>query len=56
MSIVKLNPGNVSDVDDAVRYGVGMHGETPFIAHAMDFAAYGREGHLQPGMVFSVES
>jgi Xaa-Pro aminopeptidase len=40
----------------SVMHGVGMHGETPFIAHAMDFATYGREGHLQPGMVVSVES
>jgi len=37
-------------------HGVGMHGETPFIAHAMDFATYGREGVLLPGMVVSVES
>jgi Xaa-Pro aminopeptidase len=40
----------------SVMHGVGMHGETPFIAHAMDFATYGREGLLQPGMVVSVES
>jgi len=40
----------------SVMHGVGMHGETPFIAHAMDFATYGREGRLQPGMVVSVES
>jgi Xaa-Pro aminopeptidase len=40
----------------SVMHGVGMHGETPFIAHAMDFATYGREGHLEPGMVVSVES
>jgi Xaa-Pro aminopeptidase len=40
----------------SVMHGVGMHGETPFIAHAMDYATYGREGHLQPGMVVSVES
>lgn len=40
----------------SVMHGVGMHGETPFIAHAMDFATYGREGTLQPGMVVSVES
>jgi len=40
----------------SVMHGVGMHGETPFIAHAMDFATYGREGVLQPGMVVSVES
>jgi Xaa-Pro aminopeptidase len=40
----------------SVMHGVGMHGETPFIAHAVDFATYGREGVLQPGMVVSVES
>jgi Xaa-Pro aminopeptidase len=40
----------------SVMHGVGMHGETPFIAHAMDYAAYGRDGHLVPGMVVSVES
>ena len=40
----------------SVMHGVGMHGETPFIAHAMDFETYGREGTLQPRMVVSVES
>ena len=40
----------------SVMHGVGMHGETPFIAHAMDFETYGREGILSPGMVVSVES
>ncbi|GBQ26205.1 aminopeptidase P family protein [Gluconacetobacter azotocaptans] len=40
----------------SVMHGVGMHGETPFIAHAMDYDTYGREGHLLPGMVVSVES
>jgi Xaa-Pro aminopeptidase len=40
----------------SVMHGVGMHGETPFIAHAMDFETYGREGTLEPGMVVSVES
>ena len=40
----------------SVMHGVGMHGETPFIAHAMDYATYGREGQLLPGMVVSVES
>ncbi|MGE0213193.1 MAG: M24 family metallopeptidase [Parvibaculaceae bacterium] len=40
----------------SVMHGVGMHGETPFIAHAVDFETYGREGTLQPGMVVSVES
>jgi Xaa-Pro aminopeptidase len=40
----------------SVMHGVGMHGETPFIAHAMDFETYGREGTIEPGMVVSVES
>ncbi|GAB5470227.1 MAG: Xaa-Pro peptidase family protein [Rhodospirillales bacterium] len=40
----------------SVMHGVGMHGETPFIAHAMDFDRYGRDGILEPGMVVSVES
>jgi Xaa-Pro aminopeptidase len=40
----------------SVMHGVGMHGETPFIAHAMDYATYGRDGLLVPGMVVSVES
>jgi len=40
----------------SVMHGVGMHGETPFIAHAVDFSTYGREGVLEPGMVVSVES
>ena len=40
----------------SVMHGVGMHGETPFIAHAMDFQTYGREGVIEPGMVVSVES
>lgn len=40
----------------AVMHGVGMHGETPFIAHAMDYQTHGREGVLEPGMVISVES
>ncbi len=40
----------------SVMHGVGMHGETPFIAHAIDFQTYGRDGTLEPGMVVSVES
>lgn len=40
----------------SVMHGVGMHGETPFIAHAMDYQAYGRDGFIQPNMVISVES
>jgi Xaa-Pro aminopeptidase len=40
----------------SVMHGVGLHGETPFIAHAQDFATYGSQGVLEPGMVVSVES
>ena len=40
----------------SVMHGVGMHGETPFIAHAQDFSTYGSSGVLEPGMVVSVES
>ncbi len=40
----------------SVMHGVGMHGETPFVAHAMDFDTFGRHGVLEPGMVLSVES
>jgi Xaa-Pro aminopeptidase len=40
----------------SVMHGVGLHGETPFIAHAQDFAVYGSQGVLEPGMVVSVES
>ncbi len=40
----------------SVMHGVGMHGETPFIAHMQDFAAYGREGIVEPGMCLSIES
>jgi Xaa-Pro aminopeptidase len=40
----------------SVMHGVGMHGETPFIAHAMDYETYGRDGVIVPGMVVSVES
>lgn len=40
----------------SVMHGVGMHGETPFIAHAIDYATYGKDGVLIPGMVVSVES
>jgi Xaa-Pro aminopeptidase len=40
----------------SVMHGVGLHGETPFIAHVQDFATYGGDGILEPGMVVSVES
>lgn len=40
----------------SLMHGVGMHGETPFIAHAQDFSSFGSEGVLEPGMVVSVES
>ena len=37
-------------------HGVGMHGETPFIAHLQDFSRFGGDGVLEPGMVLSAES
>lgn len=40
----------------SVMHGVGMHGETPFIAHMLDYNSYGREGVIEPGMCLSVES
>jgi len=40
----------------SVIHGVGMHGETPMIAHAGDFDTYTGDGILEPGMVVSVES
>jgi len=40
----------------SVIHGVGMHGETPMIAHKGDFDTYSGNGVLEPGMVASVES
>jgi len=40
----------------SVMHGCGMHGEAPFIAHAMDFGQFGGEGVIEPGMVLCVES
>ncbi|SDG00144.1 Xaa-Pro aminopeptidase [Limimonas halophila] len=40
----------------SVIHGVGMHGETPMIAHYGDFDRFSNDGILQPGMVVSVES
>lgn len=40
----------------SIIHGVGMHGETPLVAHAGDFDAYSSDGVLEPGMVVSVES
>lgn len=40
----------------SIIHGVGMHGETPFIAHAADFGEFGGEGTIEPNMVLSVES
>jgi Xaa-Pro aminopeptidase len=40
----------------SVMHGCGMHGETPFIAHAMDFGEFGGEGIIEPGMVLCIES
>jgi Xaa-Pro aminopeptidase len=40
----------------SIIHGVGMHGETPLIAHARDFDTFSGDGILEPGMVASVES
>jgi Xaa-Pro aminopeptidase len=40
----------------SVLHGVGMHGETPYIAHLQDYSRFGAEGVLEAGMVVSVES
>ncbi|MDN3520197.1 M24 family metallopeptidase [Halomonas ramblicola] len=40
----------------SIIHGVGMHGETPLVAHHMDFDRFTRDGILEPGMVVSVES
>jgi len=40
----------------SIIHGVGMHGETPLVAHHMDFDAFSKDGILEPGMVVSVES
>ena len=40
----------------SVIHGVGMHGETPMIAHYDDFDTYSGDGVLEPGLVVSVES
>ncbi len=40
----------------SIIHGVGMHGETPLIAHAADFDTFSGDGVLEPGMVVSVES
>ncbi|MGD8710360.1 MAG: Xaa-Pro peptidase family protein [Ectothiorhodospiraceae bacterium] len=40
----------------SIIHGVGMHGETPLVAHAMDLDRFTGDGTLEPGMVVSVES
>ncbi|GHB07160.1 M24 family metallopeptidase [Salinicola rhizosphaerae] len=40
----------------SIIHGVGMHGETPLVAHHMDFDDFSSDGVLEPGMVVSVES
>ncbi|MFO8046901.1 MAG: Xaa-Pro peptidase family protein [Halomonas sp.] len=40
----------------SIIHGVGMHGETPLVAHHMDFDRFSSDGVLEPGMVVSVES
>ena len=40
----------------SIIHGVGMHGETPLVAHHMDFDRFSKDGVLESGMVVSVES
>ena len=40
----------------SIIHGVGLHGETPLVAHHMDFDRFSKDGMLEPGMVVSVES
>ncbi len=40
----------------SIIHGVGLHGETPLVAHHMDFDRFSSDGVLEPGMVVSVES
>lgn len=40
----------------SIIHGVGMHGETPVIAHCLDFDRFTSDGVFEPGMVVSVES
>lgn len=40
----------------SIIHGVGMHGETPVIAHSLDFDRFSGDGVLEPGMVVSIES
>jgi len=40
----------------SIIHGVGLHGETPLIAHAADLDSYTGDGVLEEGMVVSVES
>jgi Xaa-Pro aminopeptidase len=40
----------------SIVHGVGMHGETPLVAHGMDLDRFTGDGVLEPGMVVSVES
>ncbi|MDX1605086.1 MAG: Xaa-Pro peptidase family protein [Candidatus Competibacterales bacterium] len=40
----------------SVIHGVGMHGETPLVAHPMDFDRFSSDAVLEPGLVVSVES
>lgn len=40
----------------SIIHGVGLHGETPLVAHKGDFDAYSSDGVLEPGLTVSVES
>ena len=37
-------------------HGVGMTGEYPYLYHAQDFASFGYDGVIEPGMTLCVES
>ncbi len=37
-------------------HGVGMTGEYPYLYHAQDFASFGYDGVIEPGMTLCIES
>ncbi len=40
----------------SIIHGVGSHGETPLVAHHMDFDRFSKDGIPEPGIMTSVES
>ncbi|WP_342594710.1 hypothetical protein AAGT95_18145 [Salinicola lusitanus] len=40
----------------SIIHGVGMHGETPLVAHHMNFDRFSKDGTPEPGIMTSVES